>query len=76
MRLQPVPLPVHLQHCHRAGREPGSHGGERLRPATRAGEGLGQARIAFGPFLILATIECLLLGRDVPGLFLKWIDTP
>lgn len=44
--------------------------------AEEAGEGLGQARIAFGPFLILATIECLLLGRDVPGLFLKWIDTP
>lgn len=41
-----------------------------------AGEGLGQARIAFGPFLILATIECLLLGRDVSGLFLAWIDTP
>ena len=41
-----------------------------------AGEGVGQARIAFGPFLILATIECLLLGRDVPGLFLAWIDSP
>jgi leader peptidase (prepilin peptidase) / N-methyltransferase len=41
-----------------------------------AGEGVGQARIAFGPFLILATIECLLLGRDVPGLFLRWIDSP
>jgi len=44
--------------------------------AEEAGEGVGQARIAFGPFLILATIECLLLGRDVPGLFLAWIDTP
>ena len=44
--------------------------------SEEAGEGVGQARVAFGPFLILATIECLLLGRDVPGLFLAWIDTP
>ncbi|MEO5729622.1 MAG: prepilin peptidase [Byssovorax sp.] len=41
-----------------------------------AGEGVGQARIAFGPFLILATIECLLLGRDVLGMYLAWIDRP
>ncbi len=41
-----------------------------------AGEGVGQARIAFGPFLILATIECLLLGRDVLGMYLAWIDMP
>src|SRR5438105_15868720 len=27
-------------------------------------EGLGKARIAFGPFLILAILECLLIGRD------------
>jgi leader peptidase (prepilin peptidase) / N-methyltransferase len=26
--------------------------------------GLGKARIAFGPFLILAILECLLIGRD------------
>ncbi len=26
--------------------------------------GLGKARIAFGPFLILATLECLLIGRE------------
>lgn len=44
--------------------------------AEEAGEGVGQARIAFGPFLILATIECLLLGRDVLGSYLAWIDTP
>jgi leader peptidase (prepilin peptidase) / N-methyltransferase len=44
--------------------------------AEEAGEGVGQARIAFGPFLILATIECLLLGRDVLGTYLAWIDTP
>lgn len=41
-----------------------------------AGEGVGQARIAFGPFLILATIQCLLLGRDVLGMYLAWIDMP
>jgi leader peptidase (prepilin peptidase)/N-methyltransferase len=44
--------------------------------SEEAGEGVGQARIAFGPFLILATIECLLLGRDVLGMYLAWIDTP
>ncbi|MBM4356524.1 MAG: prepilin peptidase [Deltaproteobacteria bacterium] len=27
-------------------------------------EGLGKARIAFGPFLILAMLECVLLGRE------------
>jgi len=27
-------------------------------------EGIGKARIAFGPFLILAILECLLLGRE------------
>ncbi|MSP24136.1 MAG: prepilin peptidase [Myxococcales bacterium] len=32
--------------------------------ADEPGEGLGKARIAFGPFLILATLECLLIGRD------------
>jgi leader peptidase (prepilin peptidase)/N-methyltransferase len=32
--------------------------------ADAPGEGVGQARIAFGPFLILATLECLLLGKD------------
>jgi len=42
--------------------------------AEEAGEGLGQARIAFGPFLILATIECLFVGRDVFGAYLDWID--
>jgi leader peptidase (prepilin peptidase)/N-methyltransferase len=31
--------------------------------ADAPGEGWGQARIAFGPFLILATLECLFLGR-------------
>jgi len=39
-----------------------------------AGEGVGQARMAFGPFLALATLECLLLGRDILGAYLAWID--
>jgi len=29
-----------------------------------AGEGVGRARIAFGPFLILAILETLLIGRE------------
>lgn len=32
--------------------------------AEEAGEGMGQARIAFGPFLILATLELQLIGRE------------
>jgi leader peptidase (prepilin peptidase)/N-methyltransferase len=37
----------------------------RLDPlADEPEEGLGKARIAFGPFLILAILECLLIGRD------------
>jgi len=32
--------------------------------AAEPEQGWGQARIAFGPFLILATLECLFLGRD------------
>ena len=32
--------------------------------ATAPDEGWGKARIAFGPFLILATLELLLLGRE------------
>ena len=41
--------------------------------AEEAGPGLGQARIAFGPFLSLAVIECLLLGRDVLRAYLPWV---
>jgi leader peptidase (prepilin peptidase)/N-methyltransferase len=41
--------------------------------AEEAGEGLGQARIAFGPFLALATIEFLLVGREITGAYLTWI---
>src|SRR5690606_30241812 len=32
--------------------------------AEEADDGLGQARIAFGPFLILATLELQLIGRE------------
>ncbi|EYF04008.1 prepilin peptidase [Chondromyces apiculatus] len=43
--------------------------------AEEPGEGFGQARMAFGPFLALATLECLLVGRDIIGAYLAWIDT-
>ncbi len=42
--------------------------------AEAPGEGFGQARIAFGPFLALATLECLLVGRDVLDAYFSWID--
>ncbi|AUX27327.1 uncharacterized protein SOCEGT47_079140 [Sorangium cellulosum] len=42
--------------------------------AEEPGEGFGQARIAFGPFLALATLECLLFGRDLLDAYLSWID--
>jgi leader peptidase (prepilin peptidase)/N-methyltransferase len=35
------------------------------------GEGLGKARLAFGPFLALATIECLFDGRTLVA---GWVD--
>lgn len=42
--------------------------------AEEPGEGFGQARIAFGPFLALATLECLFFGRDLLDAYLSWID--
>jgi leader peptidase (prepilin peptidase)/N-methyltransferase len=39
--------------------------------AEEAGAGIGQARVAFGPFLALAMIECLLGGR---AMVVGWID--
>ncbi|WP_437962222.1 prepilin peptidase [Sorangium sp. So ce119] len=42
--------------------------------ADEPGEGFGQARIAFGPFLALATLEYLLAGRDVLEAYFTWID--
>jgi leader peptidase (prepilin peptidase)/N-methyltransferase len=39
-----------------------------------AGEGLGQVRMAFGPFLVLATIEFLFFGRYVIEVYVSWIS--
>lgn len=36
-------------------------------------EGLSQSRIAFGPFLVLATIEYLLFGKWIVQEYLAWI---
>ena len=41
--------------------------------AEEAGPGLGQLRMAFGPFLSLATLEFLLVGRDLMGAYLSWM---
>jgi len=38
-----------------------------------SGKGVGQARIAFGPFLVLATLEYLLVGRDVLERYVRWL---
>jgi leader peptidase (prepilin peptidase)/N-methyltransferase len=37
--------------------------------AQPQGEGLGQARLPFGPFLILAVLEFLLAGDRIVGLY-------
>ncbi len=42
--------------------------------ADEAGPGAGNARIAFGPFLIVATIECLFFGRYLIDTYLGWLD--
>jgi leader peptidase (prepilin peptidase)/N-methyltransferase len=42
--------------------------------AEEAEEGVGGARIAFGPFLVLATLEYLLFGREAVAAYLGWID--
>jgi len=36
-------------------------------------EGFGKARIAFGPFLILAILEGLLFGTEIQGALLGWM---
>jgi len=41
--------------------------------AEEAGTGIGQARMPFGPFLALATVECLLGGHDLVRGYLSWI---
>jgi leader peptidase (prepilin peptidase)/N-methyltransferase len=35
--------------------------------------GIGQARIAFGPFLVLAMLEYLLIGRDLLASYVSWL---
>lgn len=63
----------------RAEREAALSAGEPLDPeedpvALPPGEGLGGARVAFGPFLILAAIEYLLFGRWLIERFTGWGD--
>jgi leader peptidase (prepilin peptidase) / N-methyltransferase len=36
-------------------------------------EGFGQARIAFGPFLVLAMLEYLLVGRELLASYVGWL---
>jgi len=38
--------------------------------------GVGQARIAFGPFLVLATLEYLLLGDTLIDELFRWLTVP
>ncbi|MBI2395224.1 MAG: prepilin peptidase [Deltaproteobacteria bacterium] len=61
----------------KAEREAALTAGEPLDPeedpvALPPGEGLGGARVAFGPFLILAAIEYLLFGRWLIARFTGW----
>lgn len=42
--------------------------------AEEAGEGLGQARIAFGPFLALAILEALFVGRETIASYFAWTE--
>lgn len=41
--------------------------------AEEAGEGLGQARMPFGPFLVLATLEFLFFGKKALEAYVAWI---
>ena len=38
-----------------------------------AAPGLGLSRIAFGPFLVLAMLEYLLMARDWVGVYVRWL---
>ncbi len=42
--------------------------------AQEAGEGLGQVRMPFGPFLVLATLEFLFFGKQAVEAYLSWIS--
>ncbi len=39
-------------------------------------EGLGKARLAFGPFLALATLEFMLFGKVIVDGYLRWVWGP
>lgn len=43
--------------------------------ASPPGEGFGQARLAFGPFLALAMLEFLLIGRETLGVYFPWLGS-
>jgi leader peptidase (prepilin peptidase)/N-methyltransferase len=42
--------------------------------AEEPGDGVGQARMAFGPFLVLAALECLLFGRELQSAYFAWMN--
>jgi leader peptidase (prepilin peptidase)/N-methyltransferase len=42
-------------------------------PLAKDPAGLGQLPLAFGPFLSLAILECLLFGRDLRDAFFAWM---
>lgn len=42
--------------------------------ADEPADGIGQSRMAFGPLLVLAILECLIFGRDLSGLWQRWLD--
>ena len=42
--------------------------------ADEPGESVGLARVAFGPFLVLAALECLIFGSDLGRLVTQWLE--
>lgn len=42
--------------------------------AHEPAEGVGMARMAFGPLLVIAILERLLFGQDLSGLWERWLD--
>jgi leader peptidase (prepilin peptidase)/N-methyltransferase len=42
--------------------------------AEEAADGVGQARLAFGPFLVLATLEFLFFGKQFVEVYFSWIS--
>jgi leader peptidase (prepilin peptidase)/N-methyltransferase len=41
--------------------------------ASEPEAGLGKARLAFGPFLVLAILEFMLFGHDIVGAYAAWL---